>query len=124
MRSLLALLLVAALAPCMFAATTGKIAGQVTDAQTGEVLPGVNVLIEGTTMGAATNLEGRYNILNVPPGSYSLRASMIGYSTYTVQNVRVDIELTTRVDMKLTTEVISGQEVTVVATRPVVVQDI
>ncbi len=125
MRSLLSLLLVMALVPSLLlAATTGKIAGKVTDAQTGESLPGVNVVLEGTTMGAATNLDGNYVILNVPPGVYALKASMIGYSPYTVQNVRVDIELTTRIDMRIQTEVISGQEVTVVATRPVVVQDI
>ena len=57
-------------------AQVGKISGVVRDASTSEVLIGANVLIEGTTIGAATNVEGYYVILNVPPGSYNLRASM------------------------------------------------
>lgn len=56
----------------VIAATTGKIAGVITDAKTGEALPGVNVVIEGTQMGAATNLKGEYFVINVPPGTYNL----------------------------------------------------
>ena len=52
----------------LMAATTGKIAGVVTDASTGEPLPGVNVMIQGTEWGAATSLDGHYFIINVPPG--------------------------------------------------------
>ncbi len=124
-RVLLFLLLISVMVPAMvFAATTGKIAGTVTDAKTGEPLPGVNVVIQGTTMGAATNLEGYFSILNVPPGNYTLKATYIGYTTTTVQNVKVDIDLTTTVNLELASEVIEGEEVTVVASRPVVVQDI
>lgn len=50
-----------------FAGTSGKIAGHIRDADSKEPLPGVNVVIEGTMMGAATDLEGYYVILNVPP---------------------------------------------------------
>ncbi|WP_243663569.1 carboxypeptidase-like regulatory domain-containing protein [Rhodothermus marinus] len=57
----------------------GRIAGVVTDAATGDPLPGVNVTIEGTTLGAASDIDGQYYILNVPPGRYTVRASMIGY---------------------------------------------
>jgi hypothetical protein len=60
------------------AGTTGKIAGEVKDAQTGEALAGANVVIEGTTSGAATNVDGYYAILNVPPGKYTVYASAIG----------------------------------------------
>ena len=52
----------------LFAGTTGKIAGTVKDATTGEALPGSNVIIVGTTMGAATDTNGEYFILNIPPG--------------------------------------------------------
>jgi hypothetical protein len=106
------------------AATTGKITGVVTDAETGEALPGVNVILQGTNMGAATNLEGYYVIVNVPPGTYDLKATYVGYSAYLVKNISVKIDLTTTIDMKLQQEVLEGEEVVVVAQRPVVVKDI
>ena len=61
-------------------AQTGKIAGQITEASTGESLPGVNVSITGTTQGAITDADGYYFIVNVRPGSYDLRASFIGFA--------------------------------------------
>jgi TonB-dependent receptor len=60
-------------------AAHGTIIGSVKDSQTGDALPGANVLIVGTSMGAATDLEGNYSIQSVPPGSYTLRVSYIGY---------------------------------------------
>ncbi len=108
----------------IFAGTTGKITGRVTDIETGQSLPGVNVIIEGTTLGAATNFNGEYVILNVPPGTYSLKFSMMGYADHHVQNVRVVIDLTTAIDAKMKIGVISGEEVVVVAERPVVQRDV
>ena len=55
-------------------AQTGKIAGRITDATTGESLPGVNVVIEGTTQGTSTRLEGEYVIIGVRPGVYTVVA--------------------------------------------------
>ncbi len=109
----------------LLAGTTGKIVGKVTDAKTGDPLPGVNVLIEGTTMGAATDLTGRYLILNVPPGTYTLTASMIGYAKKSLTNVQVSIDLTTRIDFALQPEVLElGQELVVVAEQPIVRKDL
>ena len=65
----------------MFAAETGKITGNITDAATGEPLPGANVFLKGTAIGAATNLKGEYVISPVPPGSYTLRVTYIGYKS-------------------------------------------
>ncbi len=108
----------------LFAGVTGKIAGTVVDADNQQPLPGVNVVIEGTTMGAATDINGYYVILNVPVGSYRLKASMIGYSSVVVQNVRVSIDLTTKVDFELSTEVLKvGEGVTIVAERPMIQKD-
>jgi len=118
------LLVLAISALSAYAGTTGKIAGTVTDAETGEPLMGVNVIIEGTTMGAATDAKGYYVILNVPPGTHSLKATMIGYAAYTVTEVRVYIDQTTTIDLKMRAEVLMGQEVTVVAERPVVEPDV
>jgi len=102
----------------------GKIVGKITDAQTKEELPFVNVVIEGTTMGAASDINGFYQIINVPPGVYSLRVSAIGYQTITVQNIRVATGLTTTQDFKLTSISIAlDKEIVVKAERPLVQKD-
>jgi hypothetical protein len=99
-------------------AQSGKITGKV-ESSTGELLPFVNVLIVGTTQGAATDIDGNFVIIGVSPGIYSVRASAIGYNAVTTQNVKVSIDLTTHVDFELSEESIElGEEVVVVATRP------
>lgn len=108
----------------IFAGVTGKISGKITDAQTGDPLVGVNVLVENTFMGAATDTEGNYVILNLAPGTYSLQATMIGYSIFTIQNVRVEIDLTTTVDFQMETTVIRGESVVVQAERKLVRVDV
>ncbi len=113
-----------AAAQFVFAGTTGKVVGTVTDADNGEPLPGVNVILEGTNMGAVTNADGYYVILNVPPGTYTIKASYIGYTTYRTTEVVVKIDLTTTVDFKMKPEILAGEEVVVVAQRPVVVRDV
>ncbi len=108
----------------LWAGTTGKITGRVIDSETGDPLPGANILVEGTTMGAASDLDGRYVILNVPPGTYTLRAQMIGFTPSRVEGVKVSIDLTTTIDFNLTTEVLElGESVTVRAERPMVIRD-
>ncbi|MEK7727119.1 MAG: TonB-dependent receptor, partial [candidate division KSB1 bacterium] len=126
MRNLFAKLMLAALFPAtmLFAGTTGKITGTVTDADNGEPLIGVNVLLEGTTIGAATNLQGYFVILNVPPGVYNLRVTSIGYGAQRITNLSVKIDLTTELKIQMKTETLTGEEVVVVAPRPVVVKDI
>lgn len=104
-------------------AQTGKIAGIVSDA-TGEPLPGVNVVIEGTTQGSTTDLNGYYVILNVPPGTYELRASFVGFTSKIIEGVRVNIDLTAEVNFTLEEETVGLDEVVVSAARPVVQRDI
>ncbi len=108
----------------VFAGTTGKISGVVRDVNTGAALPGANVLVKGTAMGAVTNMDGEYTILNVPPGAYSLQASIIGYTSMTLTDVRVNIDLTTTQDFKLKEQTLVGDEITVRAERPVVQKDV
>lgn len=105
-------------------AVGGKIAGRVLDKETQQPLPGVNVLVEGMALGAATNINGEYVILNVPSGAYTLRASLIGYAAVRVENLRVSVDLTTRQDFEMTSEAIVGQEIVVVAERPLVQKDL
>ncbi len=102
----------------------GKIRGVVTDAETGETIIGASVLIEGTTKGAATNIDGEYIILAVTPGTVSLRVSYIGYNTTVIEDVRTNIDLTTQIDVQLTPETVEGDEVVVVAQRELVRKDV
>ena len=83
------------------AQTGGKIAGTVTDSQTGEALPGANVVIEGTSIGSSTDLEGNYVILNVPPGVYIVNVSFVGYQRSQIRDVRVSTGFTARIDVTL-----------------------
>lgn len=105
------------------AVTTGKITGLVKDSETGDPLAGVNVLIVGTTMGGATDIDGRYFILNVPVGTWDLKATYIGFKDYTVMGVLVTIDHTTTIDFDMQTEVIAGEEVTVTAERKMIQMD-
>lgn len=98
----------------------GKIAGKVMDESTGEALAGAQVQIVGTTMGAASNAQGQYFILNVPPGSYTVRVSFMGYTTKEIENVRAQLDGTTELNVQLKSTVIEGETVTIVAERPIV----
>ena len=107
-----------------FSGVTGKIEGIVKDSDTGILLPGVNVIVEGTTIGAATNQNGYYVILNVPAGTYTVKAMMIGYVPFVFENVKVSIDLTTKTDFDLTRTVLEAAEsVVVIAERPLLRRD-
>lgn len=115
-----ALLIALLLWSVTFSGTTGKLAGFVKDAETGTPLPGVNVILQGTTMGAATDMDGYFFIINIPPGKYSLKASMIGYQPQVV-DVTIRVDLTTKVNFDLKPTVMDlGQTVTVTAERPLI----
>lgn len=99
----------------------GKITGKVIDRETGEALVGANVLIVGTSMGAATNADGIYTILNVIPGDYSLRSSYVGYQQVTMTNIVVRTGLTAYIDdIELAPEALEAEPITVTAERPLI----
>jgi outer membrane receptor protein involved in Fe transport len=102
------------------AGTTGKISGRVTESSRSEGLAGANIIVTGTSHGAATDLEGYYAILNVPPGRYELQVRLIGYRTYVVREVQVTSDNTTKLDASLQEAVVSADEVVVTAQKPVV----
>lgn len=108
----------------LFGGISGKIAGRIVDEQTNEPIPGANVVIENTSMGAATSLDGDYVIINVPPGVYDLKITMIGYKAVHVENVRVSIDMTTTINLNLDAMVLdAGESVTVIAERPLIQKD-
>jgi len=97
----------------IFAQGRANISGIVTDKATGEPLPGANVFIEGTSLGASTNLDGKYTIPRVPSGSYTLVVTYIGYKE-TKFDVRISGENIVR-NYQLEFETIEGQSVEVTA---------
>ena len=105
-------------------ASNGKIAGRVVEKETGSPAVGVNVILIDTYLGAATDENGRFTILNIPPGTYSIRVDAIGFATITMKDVRVTTSQTTELSFTLEEAVIEGQEVTVIAERPLVQKDL
>lgn len=101
----------------LFAGVTGKIKGKVTDKATGEALVNANILIVGTYLGAVTDINGEYVILNVPAGTYRIRISFLGYQTVNITDVKVTPDLTTEINASMVTEGIEMEEVTIVAER-------
>jgi hypothetical protein len=101
----------------------GKIAGTVIDAASKEPLIGANIKLKGTTLGGVTDMEGKYVILGIQPGSYSVSATFLGYSTVTQTDVVVNIDRTTELKFQLKETAIQAEEVTIVATKPKIVKD-
>ena len=121
---MLACLVACLLAGSVFGAVGGKITGTVTDVKTNEPLVGVSVSVMGTTMGAKTDIGGKYIIINVPVGTYTLVFSSVGYGKVDVENVHVSVDLATFQDQSLSSEVTDlGKTVTVRAKRPLVNKD-
>ncbi|MEW6511439.1 MAG: TonB-dependent receptor [Bacteroidota bacterium] len=106
------------------AGTTGKIAGWVRDAENGEPLVGASVMIEGTAMGASTDINGNYTIISVPPGTYTVTASGVGYQKKRFLNVKVSVDFTTRLDVTLPTDVIALETIVVEAEVPMIRRDL
>lgn len=101
-------------------AGNGKISGTVRDASTKEPVPGINVTIVGSKIGAAVDAQGRYYILDVPPGAYSVRAAGVGYAGKTIENVIVRADQTTQIDFDLASATVQIGEVVVQAEMRVV----
>ena len=114
----IALVLMLLLPVFAFSQTSGKLSGIVTS--DGQPLVGANVLIGGTSFGAATDADGRYYIVDVPVGSYMVEAQYIGYKKLTIENVRVNANLTTELNFSLEVAAVEGEEVSVVAERPLI----
>ncbi|MFQ6046599.1 MAG: SusC/RagA family TonB-linked outer membrane protein [Gemmatimonadales bacterium] len=105
-------------------AQTGRVAGTVRDADTGDPIAGARVVVIGTQLAATTNQNGYYAIENVPVGTHNLRANVIGYQPVTVTNTRVSAGLPTTVNFSLQQSIlrIEGIVVTGVAEQTEVVK--
>jgi outer membrane receptor for Fe3+-dicitrate len=108
----------------LFGANNGKIAGRVTSATSNEPLVAVNVIVTDEMLGAATDADGYYSILNVPPGTYEILVTSIGYANARFQNIKVNSDMTTTLNVKMESAVLQGEEVVVVAQQPLVKKDL
>lgn len=103
----------------LFAQNTGNLSGTVTDAKTGEALPGVNVIIKGTYYGAATDFNGKFKINNISAGNYNVTISLIGYKSVEYTGIEIVSDKTKELDVKLEETVLTlGQDVVVVGEKP------
>jgi outer membrane receptor protein involved in Fe transport len=109
--SVLLIILVTAISA--LAGTVGKIAGTIIDSETGVPIPGVSVRIDGSSMGAAASPEGNYVILNIPPGTYTLIASTVGYNKYTAKGVEVQADVTVEQNFKLVSSAVQATDIVV-----------
>lgn len=108
------------------AGQTGRIRGRITDAATGEPLVGANVVVEGTMLGAATDLNGEYLITNVPVGRQVLVVSYVSYQTQRRPDVLVMLDQTVTEDfamrqgtaVELEEVVVRGRRAAIVRTDP------
>ncbi|HEX2868939.1 MAG TPA: TonB-dependent receptor [Ignavibacteriales bacterium] len=117
------LFLILLLPAVVSAGTRGTIKGKVTDLQSGEPLIGANVIVDGTSQGASTDVNGEFQIQNLEAGVYTLKSSFIGYQTVTISNVRVSADLTTEMNFQLPAEGISVGTITIIAPKPLVNKD-
>ncbi len=103
------------LAPAMLLAEGRTIRGKITDQQTGSPLAGTNVFIKGTNIGASTNNLGKYTISNVPPGSYTIVASYLGYAEVEKQINVSDADLS--IDFTMAETELLSEQVVVTASK-------
>ena len=100
------------------------ISGIIRDKASGEPLLGATVIVVGTSLGAASDLEGQYTILYVPPGNYDLQFSFIGYRKTSIEDVRVHIDQTARVDVDMESQSIDLSEMVIVAETKAIKKDV
>lgn len=101
----------------LHAGVNGKIVGVIKDLSTGEVLPGANCIISGTALGAASDINGEYRILNIVPGTYTLRVTYIGYEALE-QSVQVKVDETVNLNISLRSIILQfDQTISITAQR-------
>jgi len=104
---------------CIVYAQSGSLSGNVTDAKTGEALPGVNIILKGTYYGAATDVNGNYRIGGISSGNYTVEVSFIGYKTMQFTGIIIEGNKPKQLNIKLEESVLTlDQDVVVVGDKP------
>ena len=119
-RICLLLISILMLSASQLAAQTGQIIGRITDADTGEELIGVNVIIRGTALGASSDTNGRFTISNIRPGSYDIEFSYVGFERQLYTGIRVEPDETVELNVRLREQVLTAEdEVVIIGARPI-----
>ncbi len=116
-------------------AGNGKIMGRVTDRKTGDGIPGANVMITGVwkdgrmenlemVQGAAADADGYYFILNIVPGTYTVKTTMMGYKGLEINQIQVNMDRTVNVDFVLDETVLKMEAVQVTAAGEIIKPDV
>ena len=99
------------------AQTTGKISGSILDKINLSPLPGANIYLVNTASGTASDVNGRFTIINIPPGKYTLKVDMIGYKSVKLEEVIVSVNRTVSLKIEMDETVLEGEVVTVEVAR-------
>jgi outer membrane receptor protein involved in Fe transport len=97
--------------------TPGALTGTVADAGTGKPVPGANVILQGTVLGAVTDDDGRFEIGGIPAGGYAVKVSMLGYRTETLEEVKISQGTVASVGINLSPSALQGNPVVVTASK-------
>jgi len=108
----------------LYAGITGTLSGTIIDKKTEKALPGAQIVIKGTTMGAMADKNGFYMIQNLPAGTYDLSVHMIGYSIFTIKDVQINLDLNTTQNFYLPEEVLTLKEVIITKKRQLIQSEI
>ncbi len=117
-RSGLVLMVIALFAAAsVFAGSTGRVKGKITNKKTKEAVPFAVVQIDGTTMGAQADPNGEFLIINVPPGMYSITANLTGWTSVRTEQVEITVDATRTVDFAMEESIVETEAQIVVAER-------
>lgn len=109
----------------IYGGVTGKLKGKVIDPENNMPLPGANIVLMGTQFGAATDVNGEFIIIGISPGTYTVKASMIGYKEVIISEVKIMTDLSTTIEIKMYEESIAlDEDIVVIAEKPVIQKDI
>ncbi len=119
MKKIFTVLLVILSSLIIYSQETGSISGTIKDANSGEALPGVNVIVKGTYYGAATDINGKFKISNISVGSYNIEISLIGYKSVQYTGTQIEADKNKDLSVRLEETVLTlGQDVVVIGEKP------
>ncbi len=106
----------------LFSATTGKLAGRVKD-KDGSPVAYANIILKGTTIGGMTDESGKFMIINISPGTYTVVCQLMGYANYELTNVKINVDETRTINIVMQKKTILMNEVRVIGKTEMVSKD-
>lgn len=106
-----------------FGGLTGTISGKLIDQATKQGLPGAEVMLVDTKLLTVADKYGNFTINNIPPGTYDVRAKMLGYTIIVMKNVSIRADYVQEINFEMVVEAIEGPEIVVIAEKPLLTKD-